>query len=113
MSLPTPSTRVVVPLDGSEFATRAIPANTDVTEELIVDELASISDPVHVAAGLAERPPLVLLAGAERYRNLFAPEVIRALLRTLVVPVLLVPVGVANATAVVDATEADVERSEA
>jgi hypothetical protein len=35
------------------------------------------------------------------------------LLRTLVVPVLLVPVGVANATAVVDATEADVERSEA
>ena len=78
-------------------------------------ELASIPDPVSVAAGLsdhlAERPALVLVAGGEHHRNVFAPGVIRVLLRTLVVPVLLVPVPAAHATAV-DTAEADVEGTE-
>jgi nucleotide-binding universal stress UspA family protein len=69
-------------------------------------ELASIPDPVSVAEGLlhhlVERPALMLVAGGEHHRNVFAPGVIRALLRTLAVPVLLVPGPAAPATAVLD-----------
>ena len=68
-----------------------------------------------VAAGLsdhlAERPALVLVAGGEHHRNVFAPGVIRVLFRTLAVPVLLVPVPATHATAV-DTAEADVEGTE-
>jgi nucleotide-binding universal stress UspA family protein len=79
-------------------------------------ELASIPDPVSVAAGLsdhlAERSALVLVAGGEHHRNVLAPGMIRVLLRTLVVPVLLVPQAAEHATAVLDAAEADVEGTE-
>ena len=80
-------------------------------------ELASVPDPVSVAAGLSdhltERPALVLVAGGEHHRNVFAPGVLRVLLRTLVGPVLLVPRPAAHATTVLDTAEADVERTEA
>ena len=52
-------------------------------------------DPVSVADGLSthltERPALVLVAGGEHHAHLVAPGVLRQLLRTLVLPVLLVP----------------------
>lgn len=145
MSVLTPSTRLVVPLDGSEFATRAIPAadvvartaGTGITlarrrgpatdpdlylqqvrarlEELAPRgvELTSIPDPVSVADGLsdhlAERPALVLVAGGEHHRNVFA-GVIRVLLRTLAVPVLLVPA--ASVPVALDSAEAGIESSD-
>ena len=58
-------------------------------------ECASIPDPVSVAAGLsdhlAERPALMLVAGGQHHRNVFAPGAVRVLLHSLNVPVLLVP----------------------
>ena len=79
-------------------------------------ELASIPDPVSVAAGLSdhltERPALVLVAGGEHHQNVFAPGVVRVLLRTLVLPVLLVPGSAAHTTALPDTAEADVEGAE-
>jgi hypothetical protein len=80
-------------------------------------DLVSIPDPVSVAAGLsdhlAERPALILVAGGEHHRSLFAPGVIRVLLRTLAVPVLLVPGAAAHASAALDPGVADVEGTEA
>jgi nucleotide-binding universal stress UspA family protein len=78
-------------------------------------ELVSIPDPVSVSAGLsdhlAERPALLLVAGAEHHQSVFAPGVVRVLLRTLAVPVLLVPAPAARASAAVD--RADVESADA
>jgi nucleotide-binding universal stress UspA family protein len=79
-------------------------------------ELASIPDPVSVADGLTahltERPALVLVAGGEHHAHLVAPGVLRHLLRTLLLPVLLVPKPAAQATSVRDAAEGGVERAE-
>jgi nucleotide-binding universal stress UspA family protein len=70
-------------------------------------ELAAISDPVSVAAGLsghlAQRPALVLVAGAQHHRRLVAPGVLRELLRAQVPPVLLVPSPAEQAAWVRDA----------
>jgi hypothetical protein len=80
-------------------------------------ELVAIPDPVSVSAGLSdhltERPARLLVAGAEHHQSVFAPGVIRELLRTLAVPVLLVPVPAARASAAVDRAETDVESADA
>jgi nucleotide-binding universal stress UspA family protein len=80
-------------------------------------EVASIPDPVSVAAGLsdhlAQRPALILIAGAQHHHSVFAPGVIRVLLRTLAVPVLLVPVPAAPGTAMLERAATDVESTDA
>ena len=72
-------------------------------------ECASIPDPVSVAAGLsdhlAERPALMLVAGGQHHRNVFAPGVVRVLLHSLTVPVLLVPGPAQDDTPVFEAAD--------
>jgi hypothetical protein len=79
-------------------------------------EFAAIPDAVSAAAGLshhlAERPPLTLVAGGRHHPDVFGPGVIRALLRTLAVPILLEPVTAANDTAVLDRASARAEGSD-
>jgi nucleotide-binding universal stress UspA family protein len=64
-------------------------------------EVVSIPDPVSVAdslsAHLKERPALVVVAGGEHHARLVTPGVLRRLLRTVTVPVLLVPRAAARA----------------
>lgn len=74
---------IVVPIDGSDGV------------RLSEIELVPILDPVSVPAGLAEhlaeRPARMLVAGGQRGRMHVSPGVVRHLLRTVVLPMLVVP----------------------